>query len=787
MSHVTTTSKVPFSQKLAFGLGMLANQLFPAMLGIFMVILIDKLGFPGWMISTIYFVPKLFDAITDPIMGFITDNTKSKWGRRRQYVIFGGILTGISFAFMWQLYGSNSVNFNFFYFLLVSLAFYLGITIFSVPFVAMGYEMSDDFHERTSIMATSQLIGQLAWVFAPWLWVIMYDPAWFPSAEEATRSLAVYGAIICTILAIIPGIFIKSKSTLNENYEPLTIANASRSFDLIIQGFKEALVIVPFRKLCIATFFIFNAFNTTAGFSFFIIKYYVFPGDGQGIWPTLYGCVGAIFTTVLIIPIVAYMSKVMGKQKAFMWSQSLSILGYASLLFLFVPGKPYLFLIALPFISFGIGSLFTLMMSMTSDVIDIDELNTGKRREGIFGAIYWWMVKFGLAIAGGLTGLILWYIDFNSGAATQTYETMFELRMFFSAIPVIGTLFALWAMWDYDVNEEKSHEIRAQLEKKKSAIPSGYSSTSVMGSMNLKSLTMSELASKFPGYYASNIDYNSASKEAKIGHFNTQFEKGLHGISFSAYNEFQNPGDRISEEQIIKRLKVLKGHTQWIRTFSCTNGHELIPQLAKEMGFKTLVGAWISNDLQNNKKELSSLKSLLNDGVVDMASVGNEVLFRNDVSVAELYDYIAQIKDVAGNIPIGFVDVYYEVSKHPKLIQISDVLMINCYPYWEGADIKFASLYLQEMYQQVSSVANGKKVVIAETGWPSKGQNVVDAVPSEENTMRYVAEISEWCGTKNVEMFYFSSFDESWKIHSEGWAGTSWGLWDKNEKFKFGK
>lgn len=779
------SSKVPMTQKVAFGLGMLANQLFPAMLGIFMVILIDKLGFPGWMVSVIYFVPKLFDAITDPIMGFITDNTKSKWGRRRQYVIFGGILTGISFAFMWQLYATNSINFNFYYFLLVSLAFYLGITIFSVPFVAMGYEMSDDFHERTSIMATSQLIGQLAWVFAPWLWVIMYDPAWFPTAEEATRSLAVYGAIICTILAVIPGIFIKSKSTLNENYEPLTIENASRSFDLIIQGFKEALVIVPFRKLCIATFFIFNAFNTTAGFSFFIIKYYVFPGDGQGIWPTLYGCVGAIFTTVLIIPIVAYMSKVMGKQKAFIWSQSLSILGYASLLFLFVPGKPYLFLIALPFISFGIGSLFTLMMSMTSDVIDIDELNTGKRREGIFGAIYWWMVKFGLAIAGGLTGLILWYIDFNSGAATQTYETMFELRMFFSAIPVIGTLFALWAMWDYDVNEEKSHEIRAQLEKKKAGIPSGYSSTSVIGSTNLKGLTTDELKSKFPYYYTSNIDYNTISPDTKIRSFKSQFEKGLHGICFSAYNEFQNPGDTISKEQIVRRLEVLKGHTQWIRTFSCTNGHEMIPQLAKEMGFKTMVGAWISSDVENNEKELSSLKTLLSQGVVDVASVGNEVLFRNDISVDVLYDYIGQIKKVAGDIPTGYVDVYYEVIKHPKLMQISDVLMINCYPYWEGADIQLASLYIQEMYQQVSAVAQGKKVIITETGWPSKGQNVFDAVPSEENVRRYVAEISEWSSAKNVEMFYFSSFDESWKIHFEGWAGTSWGLWDKNENFKY--
>jgi len=779
------SSKVPMTQKVAFGLGMLANQLFPAMLGIFMVILIDKLGFPGWMVSVIYFVPKLFDAITDPIMGFITDNTKSKWGRRRQYVIVGGILTGISFAFMWQLYASNSINFNFYYFLLVSLGFYLGITIFSVPFVAMGYEMSDDFHERTSIMATSQLIGQLAWVFAPWLWVIMYDVSFFPSAEEATRTLAVYGAIICTILAVIPGIFIKSKSTLNENYEPLTIANASRSFDLIIQGFKEALVIVPFRKLCIATFFIFNAFNTTAGFSFFIIKYYVFPGDGQGIWPTLYGCVGAIFTTVLIIPIVAYMSKVMGKQKAFIWSQSLSILGYASLLFLFVPGKPYLFLIALPFISFGIGSLFTLMMSMTSDVIDIDELNTGKRREGIFGAIYWWMVKFGLAIAGGLTGLILWYIDFNSGAATQTYETMFELRMFFSAIPVIGTLFALWAMWDYDINEEKSHEIRAQLEKKKAGIPSGYSSSSVIGSTNLKGLTMDELKIKFPYYNTSNTDYIKASLDTKIRSFKSQFEKGLHGICFSAYNEFQNPGDTITKEQIVKRLDVIKGHTQWIRTFSCTNGHELIPQLAKEMGFKTLVGAWISSDIENNEKELASLKTLLSQGVVDMASVGNEVLFRNDISADVLYDYIGQIKKVAGNIPTGYVDVYYEVIRHPKLSEISDILMINCYPYWEGADIQFASLYIQEMYHKVAQISGGKKIVITETGWPSKGQTVKDAVPSNENVMRYFAEISEWGSSKNVEIFYFSSFDESWKIHFEGWAGTAWGLWDKNENFKY--
>jgi glycoside/pentoside/hexuronide:cation symporter, GPH family len=462
--------KVPFGQKLAFGLGMLANQLFPAVLGIFIVVLVENLGFPGWMLGVIYFVPKLFDAITDPIMGFITDNTKSKWGRRRQYVFIGAILTGIAFASMWQMYSTDSITYNFTYFLIWSLVFYLGITIFSVPYVAMGYEMSDDFHERTDIMATAQLIGQLAWVIAPWFWVIMADKSLFPSGEVATRTLAIYVGIGCTILAAVPAIFISSKSTLHENYEPLTLKNASRSFDLIIEGFKEALKIIPFKKLCLATFFIFNSFNSTAAFSYFIIKYYLFNGSGEGLWPTLFGCVGAIFTTVLIIPVVTKMSKLMGKRRAFMWSQGISIIGYLLLLFLFVPGKPYLFLFALPFISFGIGSLFTLMMSMTSDVIDIDELNTGKRREGIFAAIYWWMVKFGAAIAGFLSGLILTIVSFKSGAPTQTYETMLGLRLFFSAIPILGTLAAMWIMSDYDVSEEKANETSAILAKRRATV-----------------------------------------------------------------------------------------------------------------------------------------------------------------------------------------------------------------------------------------------------------------------------------------------------------------------------
>lgn len=465
-----STNKVAFGQKVAFGIGMFANQMFPAILGIFMVVLIEDLKFSGLMWAMIYLFPRLFDAITDPIMGFISDNTKSKWGRRKQYVIIGAIIMGIAYIFMWQLFKENSLQFNFWYFFIWSIIFYLGLTFFSVPYVAMGYEMSDDFHERTNIMAVAQWIGQWAWVIAPWFWVIMYDPEWFPSAEVAARELAIWVAIPCTICALVPALFIKSEPTLDKDYEPLNFSNIKGSLKKILNSFAEAFKIKEFRKLCGATFFIYNAFMAVSSLTFFVIVYKLFNGDAgaTGIWVSLFGCLGALGTTFIVIPIVAWMSKVYGKKKAFMISQSISIAGYIMLWFFFVPGKPWMYIIALPFFSFGIGSLFTIMMSMTADVIDVDELNTGKRREGIFGAIYWWMVKVGFAIAGAFSGLIIWLVDFNADLATIDQQGSVDaLHAVFCVFPVLGTLAAMYIMKDYAIDEARANEIREKLEKRK--------------------------------------------------------------------------------------------------------------------------------------------------------------------------------------------------------------------------------------------------------------------------------------------------------------------------------
>ena len=469
MSNVT--NKVPIGQKIAFGVGMLANQMFPAAMGIFMVVLVQDLGFPGWMWGVIFFAPRAFDAILDPIMGYISDNTRSRWGRRRQYVFIGAIIMGVSFACLWQLYRENSVAYNFTYVMLWSFVFYLGLTIFGVPYVSMGYEMSDDYHERTNVMAVSQWIGQWAWVIAPWFWMIMYDPDWFPTADEATRTLAVWVAVVFTLCAMAPAFFIKSESTKDRvDYEPLNLSGIFGSLKNIALGFKEAFSSVPFRRLCISTFLIFNGFNTIASFTFFVIKSHLFNDDASavGVWPTLFGSVGALITTFLVIPIVAWMSKALGKKRAFILSQGISIIGYVLLWFLMIPGKPYMFLFALPFHSFGIGGLFTIMMSMTSDVLDIDELNTGKRREGVFGAIYWWMVKLGFAFAGALSGLILTAVNYQSGGGAQPEGAVDGLRMFFSGLPILCTLIAIAVMWNYKVDENYAKEVRAKLDQRKS-------------------------------------------------------------------------------------------------------------------------------------------------------------------------------------------------------------------------------------------------------------------------------------------------------------------------------
>jgi len=275
------------------------------------------------------------------------------------------------------------------------------------------------------------------------------------------------------------------------------------------------------------------------------------------------------------------------------------------------------------------------------------------------------------------------------------------------------------------------------------------------------------------------------SEETLKGLFAEILQTGVHGFCFSLYDEGQKPGDIISEAQVRRKMEILKPHTKWVRSFSCTEGNELIPKIAKEYGIKTLVGAWLGNDDEINQREVAGLTKRANEGLVDIAAVGNEVMYRKDLTEDELLDFIKHVKAEISGIPVGYVDAYYEFSHRPGITELCDVILCNCYPFWEGCPFESSLDYMKQMYYQAKDAGNGKEVIITETGWPSQGENLKSSMPSEKSARDYFINTQLWSANDNIPVFYFSSFDESWKVGAEGTVGAYWGIWDKNEKLKF--
>lgn len=281
------------------------------------------------------------------------------------------------------------------------------------------------------------------------------------------------------------------------------------------------------------------------------------------------------------------------------------------------------------------------------------------------------------------------------------------------------------------------------------------------------------------------LNANQATPEETKRLFNSALEGGMHGLCFSAYEEGQKPGDILTKEQLRRRMAIIAPYTKWVRSFSCIDGNELIPEVAREFGLKTMVGAWLGDEKDKNEVEIAALIEMAKKGLVDIAAVGNEVLYRGDLTAEEVLAHLKEVKAAIPDTPVAYVDAYYEFSEHPEITEACDVILANCYPFWEGCHADYSLVYMKQMYRQALRAGKGKKVIISETGWPNKGTNCRAAEPSQMNAMTYFINTQKWSKEEDIEIFYFSSFDESWKTGDEGDVGAYWGLWDKNEKPKF--
>lgn len=499
-AHARTApeDRVRFTHRLAYGAGAFVNNLLAAASGGMMIVLNLGLGLNPALVGLLGALPRLTDAITDPIMGFISDNARTRWGRRRPFIFGGAIAAGLIFALLWQLPRGQSETFYFVYFLLMSIVFYAGYTVFATPWVALGYELTPDYNERTRLMGTQNFIGQLAYVVSPWfLWIMTYK-GFFPDQVAGAAGLAIIVAVIAAGLGVLPAIFLRERMlavAMAERAErsagteqaarserageaeradkaepgPRGQSALRRNLREFLRAFGTTLSSGPFLKLSLATFLVFNGFMLISSFQYYVIIYYVCGGDqAEGAKFAGYaGTVGGV-STFAVVAFVTWLATRIGKRGAFFVSTGLAMLGYALKWVCYNPSLPWLVVVPAPLLSFSLGGLFTLMPSMIADVVDTDELKTHRRREGMYGSIFWFMVKLGMAaaLAGGGYLLNATGFDVALGGA-QGARTITLMRLCDAGIPILTSALAIWAVATFPITEASALAVRRELERRR--------------------------------------------------------------------------------------------------------------------------------------------------------------------------------------------------------------------------------------------------------------------------------------------------------------------------------
>lgn len=470
--------RLSFGAKFSYGLGSIVNNLLGGAIGFMSIVLNVGLGINPALVGTLQAIPRFTDALTDPIMGYVSDKTRSRFGRRRPYIFIGAICVGTIFALMWQLPAGHSEMFYFWFFLFGSILFYMFYTVFATPWVALGYELTSDYHERTRLMAVMNFMGQFAWISLPWFYAIMENDRLFSDSVEGARTLAIIIGVFVAVVGIMPAIFLRERFMAAETVKEEKVSLLSGLKTNVLAFFKGLIITLKqreFLKLCAGTFFLFNGIMLVGAFSSYITIFYVSGGDTDmgAKYMGLFGTINTASTLGAIV-VVTWISSRLGKRKTFMLATFVTLLGSLLKWFCYDPLAPWKVLLPAPLMAVGMGGLFTLMGSMIADVCDMDELQTGERREGMFGSIYWWMVKLGMALAFGLSGYLLNATGFvvEMGGA-QTSQTFLMMRILDVLIPATAAGLSIWAVASFKLTEERSFEIRKELDarRKKEIIP----------------------------------------------------------------------------------------------------------------------------------------------------------------------------------------------------------------------------------------------------------------------------------------------------------------------------
>ncbi len=404
-------------------------------------------------------IPRIWDAITDPVMGAISDNFSSRFGRRRPFVFVGGILTAVAFAAIWWIPRGLGEQGTFFAFLGMLLLYYTAFTIFVVPYLALGFEMTPDYNERTRVMSYRSFFSTGAGFAMNWLYWLSQREV-FDDIVHGMRWVGIGYGVVLACAALIPALFVK------EAYRPPPTELPKRDKGWgFVASIKGTLSTKPFLLVIAACVSVIIGVLSIMQVGLYLNIFYVAEGD-QKLASTVQGVAGSCYqvTALLTVPVVSWLGTRLGKRRALMAILSLGVLGSLSSWFTFTPEMPYLQIASLFFSAPAITGLWILAPAMIADVCDYDDDRCGVRREGMFGAAYGWFTKIGGSLALLVSGWLLVATGFDVKLeAGQTESTLVGMRALNACVPAFFFSVAILCVWKYPITERMADEIRERL------------------------------------------------------------------------------------------------------------------------------------------------------------------------------------------------------------------------------------------------------------------------------------------------------------------------------------
>ncbi len=414
------------------------------------------LGLNPVFVGIVLAIARLWDAVSDPLIGNWSDNTRTRWGRRRPFMVAGAILTGASFAAMWWLPRDASETFYFGYFLFTVLSFFTGVTLFSVPWNALGISLASDYHGRTRLFAYAGVAHKVVGFGTGWLYPLC-QLAVFQNVLDGVRVVGCVCGTLVTIICLIPALTLKEP--------PLDAAVARQKPEPFFKAMKVILsnrVLLMFSAACLITM---TSLFTVSSLGLYVNIYHIFNGDKvaaatmMGIWGTTFNLIA-----LLSIPGVMWLANRIGKHRAIM--VALGMVGVSALLkwILYTPTAPYLQLMTALLHAPGLAAYLVLVNSMTADIVDYDESLNGRRREGLIAAANGWITKMGVSLSFILAGLVLNVTGFDAALGDQQPPgTVLWMRILFCAIPAFGTGVALLLLRGYPLTRERVSAVQTAL------------------------------------------------------------------------------------------------------------------------------------------------------------------------------------------------------------------------------------------------------------------------------------------------------------------------------------